>query len=344
MGEQKLVPKIDYDVPIEEVPLLAIQLTRFPCGSLILGVSLFRALVDGASVGSFMPSWAKLARGESLEDSSLMPVLDRTLLDSRMLRLPPRFQHPEFSPPPLWEGSNYKVTKTMYATAILKLTKHQVEKLKKKTNKGQGQQQQHYTSFEVITGHLWRCVSKVRNNAGGNWNQPTRLTTLVNCRNRLNPPLPKTYFGNATFPTVTQTCSFDEVVHKPLSYVVGKVREAIGKVSDEYVRSALDYVANQKDLNLLRDTFYNNQFRGRGGDPNLYVVGWTNFSFFETDFGWGKPDCLVPGNVNSDGKAFLLDTRIGDGFIVTICLQASHIDALKKLFYEDIEEPTTSKL
>ena len=76
--------------------------------------------------------------------------------------------------------------------------------------------------------------------AGGDLGQPTRLTTLVNCRNRLRPSLPTAYFGNATFPTVTPTCSFDEIMHKPLSYAVGKVREAIGKMSDEYVRSALD--------------------------------------------------------------------------------------------------------
>jgi hypothetical protein len=77
----------------------------------------------------------------------------------------------------------------------------------------------------------------------GNWNQPTRLTTLVNCRNRLNPPIPKNYFGNATFPTVT-----------------------------------------------------------------------------------------------------VVDEANGDGFLVTVCLQTLHIDALKKLFYEDMEIITSSKL
>ncbi|KAJ1411973.1 Transferase [Sesbania bispinosa] len=114
-------------------------------------------------------------------------------------------------------------------------------------------------------------------------------------------------------------------------------------MSDEYIRSALDYVANPKDMNLFRDTFYNSagkegKFRG---DPNLYVVGWANFAFYATDFGWGKPVCLVPGGINSNGKAFILNTGSGDGFIVAICLQPSHVDALKKLFYEDMETTTS---
>ncbi|XP_004493180.1 spermidine hydroxycinnamoyl transferase-like [Cicer arietinum] len=347
---QKLLPKINYDVPIEHVPLLVVQLTEFPCGSLTLAVALSRSLVDGASVSNFINSWAKLAKGQNF-NSTLPPFLDRTLLDSKILHKPPRFQHHEFSPPPLWEEDSnnmlHRIKKPLYETTMLKITKNQVEKLKNKAN-NEKNKVRGYTSFEVICGYLWRCVCKVR--FEGNWKQPTRLTTLVNCRKRLNPPLPKNYFGNATFPTVTKTCSFDDVVHKPLGNVVGKVREAVEKMNDEYVRSVLDYIANEKDMNLLKDRFYNfaknkGQF---GGDPNLYVVGWTNFPFYENDFGWGKPDYLVPGIINSDGigKAFVVDEGVGGGggFLVTVCLQPLHLDALKKLFYEDIEMISSSKL
>ncbi|RHN47485.1 putative shikimate O-hydroxycinnamoyltransferase [Medicago truncatula] len=148
--------------------------------------------------------------------------------------------------------------------------------------------------------------------------------------------------------TVTQNCSFDDVVNKPLCYVVGKVREAIEKVNNEYVRSVLDYVENQKDMNWLRDKFYNFARRNGqfGGDPNFCVYSWTNFPFYETYYGWGKPDCLAPGFVNSDsiGKAFVIDEGNGDGFVISVCLQPFHIDALKKLFYEDMEMITSFKL
>ncbi|CAJ1920201.1 unnamed protein product [Sphenostylis stenocarpa] len=331
------VPKINYDVPIEEVPLLVAQVTRFPCGFVTLGLALCRAIVDGTSVSGFVNSWAKLARGESL-DSGLIPLLGRTKLDSFKLNKPPRFGHPEFLPPPSWTQRDELMQQEL-GTAMLVITKGQVRKLKYKAcdfGSGYGKGPiRGYTSFEVLSGHLWRCVCKVR--YSGDMRQPTRLTTLVNCRNRLRPSLPTAYFGNATFPTVTETCSFDDIMQKPLGYAVGKVREAIERMRDEYVRSALDYIACVEDMDLFRDTFYNSGGKDKE-DPNLYVVGWTNFASFATDFGWGKPVCLLPGNIKSNGKAFILDTASGDGFVVAVCLQASYIDALKKLFYDDIEK------
>nr|AFK35488.1 unknown [Medicago truncatula] len=70
------------------------------------------------------------------------------------------------------------------------------------------------------------------------------------------------------------------------------------------------------------------------------------FRLMSPILGGGKPDCMVPGIVNSDGigKAYILDEANGDGFVVSVRLQPFHIDALKKLFYEDMEMITSSKL
>lgn len=317
---------------------MAAQVTRFPCGFITLGIAMCRALLDGTALSNFLNSWAKFARGESL-DSGLIPFLDRSKLDSFKLNKPPRFEHPEFLPPPLWTKRDEKMQDEL-GTAVLVVTKGQVQKLKNKAcdfGSGYGNKVplRGYTSFEVISGHLWRCMCKVR--YSGDVCQPTRLNTLVNCRNRLRPSLPTAYFGNATFPTVTETCSFGDIMQKPLGFAVRKVREAVERMRDEYVRSALDYIACVEDMDLLRDTFYNSAGKDME-NPNPNVVVWTNFSYFENDFGWGKPVCLLPGNINSNGKAFLLDTASGDGFVVAVCLRRSYIDALKKLFYEDIEK------
>lgn len=346
---QHLSPKFDYDSSkIEEIPLISAQLTRFSCGGLTLGIAICRVITDGAAVSGFMNSWAKLARGINLGVSD-MPFLDRTLLDSMKLNgTEPRFDHVEFQPHPVWERkSEGKSEMGMAKAVILKLTRDQVQKLKLKVRDFETGQRG-FTSFEAIAGHLWRCVSKVRFDFS-NGDQKTRLATLVNCRNRLNPPLRSDFFGNATFPTVTQTCCFDDIVHKPLGFVVKKVREAIKKMNDEYVRSALDYIGNQVDLGVLRDTFHVSTVTPEGkfkGNPNFFLVGWTNFLFYDTDFGWGKPVFMGPGNLNSDGKAFVVNDGSSDGFVVAVCLQSYQVDALKKMFYEDIEEEVlpTSRL
>ncbi|MED6113184.1 hypothetical protein PIB30_068515 [Stylosanthes scabra] len=350
---EQFLPKVDYSVDrIEEMPLMAAQITRLPCDGVVLGAVFCRVVVDGASLGNFMSSWSRLARGEDLDSSLLVPVHDRGILDSLGVSVGSRFEHDEFLTPPLWEEEEQERGRREsdeLGSVVLKLSKGQVEKLKKKarhrydkdlfgngSNSSALSSSRPYTSFEVISGHLWRCVCKVKN--GGNWSQKTRVTALVNCRNRVKPNLPQSYFGNATFPTVTPTCCFDDIVHKPLVYAVANVRKATEQMNDEYVRSAIGYIANQKDMNSLREKLYNPGGGKSRVNPNLYIVSWANFPFYEVDFGWGKPVCLAPGSINSDGKAFIMDNGNGDGFIVAICLQKSYVNDLKKLFYEDIKE------
>lgn len=70
----------------------------------------------------------------------------------------------------------------------------------------------------------------------------------------MRPPLHNAYFGPVTLPTVTGTSTFDAVMSKPLGYAVGEIRQALEKLTDDYTRSALDYVGGQKDVRLLRNT------------------------------------------------------------------------------------------
>jgi shikimate O-hydroxycinnamoyltransferase len=99
-----LVPKVDYTTPIEEWPLLFVQVTRFRCGGICVGIAISHTVVDGSSVASFISLWAKLARGVNLRPEEI-PFEDRTLLQSRQPLTPPRFDHIEFSKPPLLIGS-----------------------------------------------------------------------------------------------------------------------------------------------------------------------------------------------------------------------------------------------
>ena len=339
----QLIPDIDYGVPIEEMPLLVVQLTRFGCGGVTVGVAVCRGVIDGTGGMRFINTWAKLARGETLDPSEL-PCHDRTLLNSRrFMHSGFHDDHSEFGTPPPWLGRK-GVGDTRVVVEAVHLTSEQVKKLKMEamTNNnvasGEGAIRP-FSTFEVIAGHVWRSVSKARYE--GNSDQPTRLSTLVNCRNRLRPPLPAIYVGNAAFPTVTPTCSFGDLMQKPVSFAAEKVKEAIERVNDEFVRSALDYIASAEDMNLVR---YNFHYPAKSvhmgpskGNPNLFVVSWMNFSYKDANFGWGEPFYFGPGYMDAEGKAFILNKANGDGLIIAIALDSSHVGAFKKMFYEDIE-------
>lgn len=255
------------------------------------------------------------------------------------------YDHSEFHTPPLWLGP-LGGRDTKVVVAIVKVTDEQVKKLKHKANNNvninntSSANPRPCSTFEVMAGYLWRCVSKAR--YAGNSDQPTRLSTLVNCRNRMKPPLPNEYAGNAAFPTVTPTCSFGQIMHRPLSYAVGNVRVALENVTSDFVGSSLDYIAREKDMNLVRYNFhYPAPSVHKGpykGNPNLFAVSWMNFSYKDANFGWGEPLYFGPGYMDSEGKAFLMNNKASGGLIVAISLEASYMDAFKKIFYGDIDE------
>ncbi|KAM3692094.1 hypothetical protein ACJW31_08G062400 [Castanea mollissima] len=338
-----LVPKVDYTTPIEEWPLLLVQVTRFRCGGLCVGVGISFTMVDGRSVTHFINSWAKLSRGYDLEDVD-MPFLDRTVLRSSEPIKTPRFDPIEYTTkPPVLIGrtdANEERKKETSAT-LLKLTREQVEVLKKRANQDVVRVTtiRPYSRYEAIAGHMWRCACKVRAVDSHN-SQSTRARLAVDIRNRLKPSLPERYFGNATLGTVTPICLYKDLLSKPLSYSAGKLREATERMDDEYIRSALDFISSQKDVSGLRSNF---QIQGYSeapflGNPNISLGSWIGLPFYDADFGWGKPIYVGPAALlHMDGISFIMPSPTTDGsLIIALRLQTQYMDSFKKIFYEDI--------
>lgn len=135
----ELIPMVDYSQPIEELPLLLVQLTRLKGSSnqgLAIGVAISHVLCDGVAAITFINAWAKLTRGEALDSIEMFPFLDRTIINSTYPPRTPRFDHPALKPLPLKLGStDTKEEQEKEKTSMmLRLTSQQVEKLKKKAN------------------------------------------------------------------------------------------------------------------------------------------------------------------------------------------------------------------
>ncbi|XP_018817237.1 spermidine hydroxycinnamoyl transferase-like [Juglans regia] len=342
---EDLVPKVDYGSPIEDWPLLLVQVTRFSCGGLCVATAMSHTMVDGWSAAKFFNAWAKLARGDELEENE-MPFHDRTILRSLHEPLmPPRFEHIEFTKPPLRLGHTdaKEEKKKETCVAILKVTKEQVEGLRKKANAIPCQDVETvstrpFSRYEAIASHLWRCICKARANDNS---QPTRVTLVIDFRSRLKPSLPPGYFGNTVLQTVTSKCVHGDLLAKPLSYAAGKLREAIERMTDEYIRSALDFIASQKDVGALRCGLHNGAHTNPPnylGNPNASILSWINLPFYGMDYGWGKPIYVGPALINDDdGKTYIMSSPAADGsLIIALRLQTECMNSFKEFFYEDM--------
>ncbi|XP_022722334.1 shikimate O-hydroxycinnamoyltransferase-like [Durio zibethinus] len=324
----RLVPTVDYSEGISSYPLLVLQVTTFKCGGISLGVGLQHTLADGTAALHFINSWADTARGLS---PTIAPFMDRTLLRARVSPTP-TFHHVEYDPPPKIMTTGHSILTSESQSndlkpsivSLFKLTVDQLNILKAKPNIGNSDSIK-YSTYSILTSHLWRCISKAR---GLSNDQATKLYIPTDGRFRLNPPLPRGYFGNATF-QATAIARAGDLLSEPFTNTVKRIHELLKQVNDEYLRSAIDYIEKVPDLNtLVRGS---HTFRC----PNLSVISWMWLPIYDADFGWGRPIYMRPANVVQEGKLFVLPSPTSDGSLSLITrLETSHMKLFGKLLYE----------
>lgn len=138
---------------------------------------------------------------------------------------------------------------------------------------------------------------------------------------------------------MTSTCLYGELLSKPLSFAAGVIRKATEGMTDEYIRSALDFMTSQENVGSLRINFHaqGNIESSFPGNPNLVIASWIKLPFCGADFGWGKPLYVGPGMLTVEGKSLIMPSPANDGsLIVALCLQTQYMDSFKKFFYEDM--------
>lgn len=329
---QPLIPSVDYTTPIDQIPLIIVQLTRFRCGGLSLGLGISHVMADGPSALHFINEWAKFARGIG---PAVPPFLDRKIVETDK-PLSFKFDPAVLRPPPTLIGQedSLEQRKKPIAAAYLSLSKLQIEKLRNEANldfgKLEGGGGRGFSRFEAVAAHIWRCTSKARGHVA---EQQTSLHFVADFRNKMQPPLPKNYFGNALI-RVEATDTSGSLLTNSIGAASRKIREAVEKVSDGGVRGYLDYLKKLGDVGRFRSLDNNGRPKGDFyGNPNLAIISWTGLPLFGTDFGWGNEIHLGPGPMGFDGKTFIIPDREGNGsFNVVIWVQEENMPAFKKCF------------
>lgn len=239
------------------------------------------AMFDGVGATAFVKAWGQIARGLPLKSP---PFLDRTLLRARS---PPRilFSHPEFQEMPPQKTDDDEEEELEHQTFVLDAKS--IERLKYKAMEDGVLDR--CTSFEVLTAFAWKARTMVLRTDQTDNRTSTKLVFPVDGRPRFNPPLPEAYFGNAIV-MATCECTDEELANKSLSHAVRKVQRAIEGVTDEFMRSAIDYYEVTKARPSMRSV--------------LLVTTWARLSFYQTDFGWGDP--VHTGPVGVPGKEVVM--------------------------------------
>ncbi|CAN4091056.1 unnamed protein product [Withania somnifera] len=165
---------------------------------------------------------------------------------------------------------------------------------------------QHSTRVTTVMGILWKTAMAASDAVSG-FRKPSIFTFSMNLRPRHRPPLSPYSMGNIIWNTAA---SYDCDADLEISHVVARLRSAVEKVNDEFIK----------------------QIKGEGGvlkvEENLRELkeNLCNGGIYEVDFGWGRPiwsricsfDTGLPIATN---YIALMDTNTSEGIEAWVSLE-----------------------
>ncbi|PIN08152.1 Omega-hydroxypalmitate O-feruloyl transferase [Handroanthus impetiginosus] len=284
------------------------KVTRFKCGGFALGFMTNHAILDGKSASEMFQNLASICRGESLK-----PTFINNNRTSIRARTPPQinFPHKEYiklsktsSLPSSFTSQNRTspsplIFSDKYTHKLFSFPSETLKQLKQKAIIT-------CSTFEAIVAHIWRARTKAsfKNLIP---DQETTVLFAVDVRDKISPPLPKSFAGNAVI-TAFATAKACDLIQKPLSFGVEMVKQGRERITSEYIRSVIDWLEVYKGIPATCDGAF-------------YVSAWWKLPFGEIDLGFGKPKHAGPIVSGNDEFVLLLGSRNGEGINVWMGLE-----------------------
>lgn len=300
----------------------ATQVTFFKCGGVALGTAVHHGTMDGIATFHFFQTWSTFSRDGDRAVVKL-PYHDRTHLCAR----DPPVVHPD-TLSFFCLKINLSQPSALVLNEVFILHKDQLSTLKRICG-GPG-----VSTFSAVSAHLWQCMCLARRLPP---DSTTHLAFAANIRRVTTPPLPDGYFGNALInvSVADEACS---IATGDLVYIAHRIKDTLGKVDDELVRSAVDY------LELDQAKRDNSLAVGNLPATDMRVVSWLGMPLYEVDFSWGKPLAMLRAESNRGGFAHLMHSARGDGSVhVVMCIEATILKEFKRLLYAKFESMVYSK-
>ncbi|KAL6509295.1 hypothetical protein OROGR_022605 [Orobanche gracilis] len=301
--------------PLVEALPLRLELTKLKDG-LAMGCAFNHAILDGTSTWHFMSSWAQICSGST--SISTPPFLDRT--KARNTRVKLNLSQPSDAPQHAKSAANGDAAARsgpQLREKVFKFSESAVDQIKSKVN-AETSGSKPFSTFQSLSAHVWQAVTRARELAPGDH---TVFTVFADCRSRVSPPMPESYFGNLIQAIFTVTAA-GLILSNPVGFGAGLIRTAIES-------------HNAEAINKRNEEWESNPiiFQYKDAGVNCVAVGSSpRFKVYEVDFGWGSPESVRSGlNNRFDGMVYLYPGKSGGRSIdVEISLEDKAMERLEK--------------
>lgn len=272
-------------------------------------MSINHILLDGLAAKTFTENLAS----QAFSDKPLfaIPCTNRRLLAARS---PPQvsFLHPEYLDLnlPVGEGSRppvYDCIREKLEVRIFKLSPSDITKLKTSVTT------KHVSSFAVVAALIWRCKAL----SGDKKDTSSSLLYAINIRPRVEPPLPPSFSGNGVLP-FRVSATLEELENGSLSDVAEIISQGAREMTDEYVKSAFDWLEMHRGV--------------PHGD--YLVTSWLRLGLDEVVYPWGKPIYCCPVANHRKDICWVFADAIDGGVAAMVALPAHQMDKFAPLFHK----------
>ncbi|KAK4784366.1 hypothetical protein SAY86_018734 [Trapa natans] len=300
--------------------LLQVQITRFACGSMVIGLTAHHKVADGHSAGNFLVAWGRACRGL---DIGPLPLHDRSSIFT--LLNPP--QNNEFDHH--WMEYTSKRTldlkgeagllddivmhKVHFSAGFMRTLKARASQSSKSSEPDIGNyndKRPTYSTFECLSAHLWRAITRARSL---NAHETTQMRIAVNGRSRMNPMVSNEYLGNLVL-WATPKAMVKDLLAQPIFHVAKLIHEEIAKVDERYFRSFINFTESTK-FKDDPDTILISAVGNPVICPDVSVNSWLRLPLNDLDFGCGSPYMLMPTYYPIEGLIYILPSYVEDGSI-----------------------------
>ncbi|KAL7214243.1 hypothetical protein ACSBR1_026622 [Camellia fascicularis] len=291
-------------------PLLAVQITKLKDG-LAMGCAFNHAILDGTSTWHFMTAWGEICCGSHI---SVPPFLDRT--KSRNTRVKINLSQPSDAPE---SSSNVDVANPgpPLREKVFKFSESTIDQIKSKLNSDKSDGSKPFTTFQSLSTHVWRAVTRARQL---NPTDITVFTVFADCRKRVEPPMPESYFGNLIQAIFSGTAA-GLLLAKPAEFGATTIQKAIEMHNSKAI--------GERNSEWERDPKI---FAFKDAGTNCVAVGSSpRFKVYNVDFGFGTPESVRSGSNNRfDGMVYLYQGKTGGRSIdLEITLEAAAMERLE---------------
>ncbi|KAI3675120.1 hypothetical protein L1987_84704 [Smallanthus sonchifolius] len=302
------------------IPVFSVQVTLFPNSGISIGMTNHHSLGDASTRFCFLKAWTSIAQSgsdESFLANGTLPIYDRLVndpkLDESCLKkakvetFNEEYQLPRLSGPTDKVRATFILTRSVI-NGLKKLVTTQLPRLA------------YVSSFTVACAYIWSCVASLHND------ELALFGFVVDCRSRIDPPIPIAYFGNCNKPcmNLARTTTLKE-------------KEGF-LTAAKLIGENLYKMLTDKD-GILKDTVSIEDYFSEGGPTMMMgVAGTPKLKFYDLDLGFGKPIKHETISIDYSGSISISASReSNEDLEIGMCLFATEMDVFVTNFNSGLE-------